>query len=354
MIKLLSIRNLLLIDKIDLSLDKGLCVLTGETGAGKSMILDSLNLITGERAKSGLRPEHGKILSISALVDVNDFIFVKSKLDELGINYDNEIIVKRTISDDGRSKCFINENLVTSGTLKLLFSEIIEIHSQFSEQGLLDTSTHINILDDFSDNINNLQTLNKLWKNLTNAKKEFENLNEEKQNQQRIKENTKYDLDELKNLNPVVNEFQDLLNKKIVLQNSAKITETLNSVTESFYSENPPGIEALFSKVLNSLKSIEHLLDNNSKKDIENLNSIFLETKEVSNNINNLMNQDFNIDKLDEIEDRIQLYKKIAKKHNCKEDDLVSFSEKLNSKLDKVINFDEILIEKEQYYKEIK
>ena len=353
MIKLLSIRNLLLIDKIDLSLDRGLCVLTGETGAGKSMILDSLNLITGERAKSGLRPEHGKILSISALVDVNDFIFVKSKLDELGINYDNEIIVKRTISDDGRSKCFINENLVTSGTLKLLFSDIIEIHSQFSEQGLLDTSTHINILDDFSDNINNLQKLNKLWKDLTDAKKEFENLNEEKQNQQKVKENIKYDLDELKNLNPMVNEFQDLLNKKIVLQNSAKITETLNSVTESFYSENPPGIEALFSKVLNSLKGIEHLLDNDSKKDIENLNSIFLETKEVSNNINNLMNQDFNINKLDEIEDRIQLYKKIAKKHNCKEDDLVNFTEKLNSKLDKVINFDEILIEKEQYYKEI-
>ena len=354
MIKLLSIRNLLLIDKIDLSLDKGLCVLTGETGAGKSMILDSLNLITGERAKSGLRPEHGKILSISALVDVNDFIFVKSKLDELGINYDNEIIVKRTISDDGRSRCFINENLVTSGTLKLLFSDIIEIHSQCSEQGLLDTSTHINILDDFSDNINNLQKLNKLWKNLTDAKKEFENLNEEKQNQQKVKENIKYDLDELKNLNPMVNEFQDLLNKKIVLQNSAKITETLNSVTESFYSENPPGIEALFSKVLNSLKGIEHLLDNDSKKNIENLNSIFLETKEVSNNINNLMNQDFNINKLDEIEDRIQLYKKIAKKHNCKEDDLVSFTEKLNSKLDKVTNFDEILIEKEQYFKEIK
>ena len=354
MIKLLSIRNLLLIDKIDLSLDRGLCVLTGETGAGKSMILDSLNLITGERAKSGLRPEHGKILSISALVDVDDFIFVKSKLDELGINYDNEIIVKRTISDDGRSKCFINENLVTSGTLKLLFSDIIEIHSQFSEQGLLDTSTHINILDDFSDNITNLQKLNKLWKNLTDAKKEFENLNEEKQNQQKVKENIKYDLDELKNLNPIVNEFQDLLNKKIVLQNSAKITETLNSVTESFYSENPPGIEALFSKVLNSLKGIEHLLDNDSKKDIENLNSIFLETKEVSNNINNLMNQDFNINKLDEIEDRIQLYKKIAKKHNCKEDDLVSFTEKLNSKLDKVTNFDEILIEKEQYFKEIK
>ena len=354
MIKLLSIRNLLLIDEIDLSLDKGLCVLTGETGAGKSMILDSLNLITGERAKSGLRPENGKVLSVSALVDVDDFIFVKSKLDELGINYNNEIIVKRTISDDGRSKCFINENLVTSSTLKLLFSDIIEIHSQFSEQGLLDTSTHINILDDFGTHHKNLEKLNTLWKDLTEAKKEVKNLNEEKQDQQRIKENTKYDLDELKNLNPVTNEFKDLLNKKIVLQNSAKISETLDSVIGNFYSETPPGIEALFSRVLNSLKGIEHLLDENSKKDIENLNSIFLETKEISYNINNLMNQDFNINKLEEIEDRIQLYKKIAKKHNCKEEDLVNFFKELNTKLDKVINFDEILIKKEQYYKEIK
>ena len=354
MIKLLSIRNLLLIDKIDLSLDRGLCVLTGETGAGKSMILDSLNLITGERAKSGLRPENGKILSVSALVDVQSFIFVKNKLDELGINYDDEILVKRTISDDGKSKCFINENLVTSGTLKLLFNDIIEIHSQFSEQGLLDTSTHIDILDDFGTNHQNLQKLNTLWKDLTEAKKEFENLNEEKQNQERNKENIKYDLEELKNLNPVTNEFQDLLNKKIVLQNSAKITETLNYVTDNFYSENPPGIEVLFSRVLNSLKDIEHLLDNNFKKDIENLNSIFLETKEISSNINNLMNQDFNINKLEEIEDRIQLYKKIAKKHSCREEDLLSFFEKLNTKLDKVINFDEILIKKEQYYKEIK
>ena len=171
MIKLLSIRNLLLIDKIDLSLDRGLCVLTGETGAGKSMILDSLNLITGERAKSGLRPESGKVLSVSALIDVGRFSFVKSKLDELGINYDNEILVKRIISDDGRSKCFINENLVTSSTLKLLFNDIIEIHSQFSEQGLLDTSTHINILDDFGTNHKNLQKLNTLWKDLTEAKK---------------------------------------------------------------------------------------------------------------------------------------------------------------------------------------
>ncbi|MAI60213.1 MAG: hypothetical protein CMM92_04255 [Rickettsiales bacterium] len=354
MIKLLSIRNLLLIDEIDLSLDKGLCVLTGETGAGKSMILDSLNLITGERAKPGLRPENGKVLSVSALVDVGRFIFVKSKLDELGINYDAEILVKRIISEDGRSKCFINENLVTSSTLKLLFSDIIEIHSQFSEQGLLDTSTHINILDDFGTHHKNLQKLNTLWKDLTKAKKEVENLNEGKQDQQRIKENIKYDLEELKNLNPVTNEFKDLLNKKIVLQNSAKITETLNSVTDNFYSETPPGIEVLFSRVLNSLKAIEHLMDDSCKKDIENLNSIFLETKEISNKMNNLMNQDFNINKLEEIEDRIQLYKKISKKHNCKEEDLVSFFEKLNRKLDKVINFDEILIKKEQYYKEIK
>ena len=148
MIKLLSIKNLLLIDQVDLSFDCGLCVLTGETGAGKSMILDSLNLITGERAKSSFKPTNGKPMSVSALVDITNFTKVKETLSELEIQYDDEILVKRVINTDGKNRCFINENIVTTTILKSIFGNIIEIHSQFSEQGLLDTNTHINILDD--------------------------------------------------------------------------------------------------------------------------------------------------------------------------------------------------------------
>ena len=93
MIKLLSIKNLLLIDQVDLSFEHGLCVLTGETGAGKSMILDSLNLITGERAKSSFKPNNGKPMRVSALIDITNFTKVKETLNELEIEYDDEIFL---------------------------------------------------------------------------------------------------------------------------------------------------------------------------------------------------------------------------------------------------------------------
>ena len=136
MIKHLSIKNLLLIDEIDIELNNGLCVLTGETGAGKSMILDSLSLISGERTKSSFRPDKGKVSSVTALIDISNFQLIKQKILSLGIECDNEILIKRIIYDNGKSKSFINDNLISLSILKKLSNNLIEIHSQFSEQGL--------------------------------------------------------------------------------------------------------------------------------------------------------------------------------------------------------------------------
>ena len=118
MIKSLSIRNLLLIDKIDFIFNSGLCVLTGETGAGKSMIIDSLNLISGSRIKTGLKPEKGKITSITAVLEIIKNPKIKKLLLELGIECEDEIIIRRTINDDGKSKSFINDNLISLSILK--------------------------------------------------------------------------------------------------------------------------------------------------------------------------------------------------------------------------------------------
>ena len=104
MIKSLSIRNLLLIDKIDFIFNNGLCVLTGETGAGKSMIIDSLNLISGSRIKTGLKPEKGKITSITAVLEIIKNPKIKKLLLELGIECEDEIIIRRTINDDGNAR----------------------------------------------------------------------------------------------------------------------------------------------------------------------------------------------------------------------------------------------------------
>ena len=171
MLKHLSIKNLLLIDQIDFIFNQGLCVLTGETGAGKSMILDSLSLISGNRARNTLRPPEGKKTSITALFNIKNFDNVKKILDDLGIDSEEEILIKRVISSDGKSKSFIDDDLVSLGVLKSITKELLEIQSQFSEQGLLDTSTHIDNLDEYGDYKEELLELKRQWEIMKDSKK---------------------------------------------------------------------------------------------------------------------------------------------------------------------------------------
>ena len=118
MLKYLSIKNLILIQNIEIFFQNGLCILTGETGAGKSMILDSLSLITGGRTKSSIKPEKGKKTIVTAQIDISNFQDIKKELNKLDIAVENDLIIKRTISDDGKSKSFINDCLVSLSTLK--------------------------------------------------------------------------------------------------------------------------------------------------------------------------------------------------------------------------------------------
>ena len=163
MIKYLSINNLMLIDKIEMDFGIGLCVLTGETGAGKSMILESLELLSGRRVKTNIRSDNGQKTVITALVEISKYAFIKRLLDELDINVEDEIIIKRIIDSDGKSKALINDNLVSLTTLKAITSNLFEIHSQFSEQGLLDNSTHMSTLDDFGNYQSELKKLSETW-----------------------------------------------------------------------------------------------------------------------------------------------------------------------------------------------
>ena len=159
MLKYLSIKNLILIQDIEINFEKGLTVFTGETGAGKSMILDSLAILSGSRIKSSLRPSGGKKTTITGIIDVSEFSEIKQKLLNIDVEFNDEVIIKRVLSEDGKSKSFINDILVSLNTLKEVTDGIIEVHSQFSEQGLLDSSSHLDTLDNFGTNKQDLQDL---------------------------------------------------------------------------------------------------------------------------------------------------------------------------------------------------
>ena len=130
------------------------------------MILDSLSLISGGRTKSSIKPEMGKKTIITAIIDIFHFPEIKGKLDNIGIEIDNEIIVKRILDDCGKSKSFVNDTPVSLNTLKDVTEGVIEIHSQFSEQGLLDNATHIDTLDNFGTSKEILSKLKEIWEDL--------------------------------------------------------------------------------------------------------------------------------------------------------------------------------------------
>ena len=352
MIKHLSIKNLLLIDEIDIELNNGLCVLTGETGAGKSMILDSLSLISGERIKASFKPEKGKTSSVSAIIDISNFKFLKHELQELGIDCDDEILIKRIITENGKSKSFINDNLISLNILKKISSNLVEIHSQFSEQGLLDSNTHIDTLDEFGDYLDYKITIGQFWQSLLESKKKFESKKEELSIVKNEREQVEYDLKEIENLSPLENEFNDLVKKRVVLKNSAKISECLQTVIDNFYSETPGGIDKLLLKNISELDKIKNLLDENSLKKIEELNSIYIDIQELANYFSSLMNEEFDVSSLDKIEERIESYRRISRKHKIEESNLLEFKNKLIKVADSTLELEKITNEYEKVYLE--
>ena len=267
------------------------------------------------------------------------------KLDNIGIETDNEIIIKRILDEYGKSKSFINDTPISLNTLKDVTEGVIEIHSQFSEQGLLDNTTHIDTLDNFGTNKEILSKLKEIWEDLKSKENLYKSELEEFKKLSEIKQTYDYDLKELRNLNAVSGEFEELEKKRKIIKNFIKINETLSKVNNNFSSDSIPGIEKLASENIKLLNSIEDLLDDESIKQIKALESIILEITEISKFFQNYMHLEEGGQSIDDIEDRISLYKKLSKKHNVSEENLIEIEESIKSKIISLDNKENKLLE---------
>lgn len=355
MLRFLSIKNIVLIDSLNIDFSNGLCVLTGETGAGKSIILDSLGLVIGYRADYSIRPKNEKITEITATFSDIFKSEINEILRNLGIESSDEIILKRQLSNDNKSKSFINDHLVSLNTLKSLGSHLIEIQSQFSEQGLLDSSTHINVLDEYGELFDQKNKVRDNWLKMEKVGQELKNLHELILNIKENKENIEYDLKELNNFQPKTEEYETLINKKKNYVNATKIEENLNLVINNFSSDQKKGIEDLISENIKSLINIDEYLDKDTKEIVTSLDSMLIEIQEYKNKLESFKTQNFLGDSnLDELEDRIYQYRKLSKKHDCNVNDLVEIQNSLNKK-NESLDIKEIEIEKkENYFIELK
>ncbi|MEQ8509946.1 MAG: DNA repair protein RecN [Rhodospirillaceae bacterium] len=237
MLASLTIRDVVLIDKLDLEFSEGLGVLTGETGAGKSILLDSLGLALGERSDAGLvRPGADK-LTVTAAFDIPADHPVRKVLGEHDISLDEDLIVlRRSVGKDGRSRAYINDQSVSVGLLRQAGSALVEVHGQFDAHGLMDQATHINVLDRFRRATSGAEHDNacrRCWETWRAAHKAWQAAARLMREAKAEEEELRAAVGSLSKLAPVAGEEADLAAKRALLRHGEQILTAIETARQA-------------------------------------------------------------------------------------------------------------------------
>ncbi len=316
----LSIRNIVLIEKLDLEFSSGLTVLTGETGAGKSILLDALGLALGSRADFSLVRAGETSAQVTAIFFITPEHPVRSILLEAGIPIEKELILKRQLRQD-RSPATINDELVSVSLLRKCGDLLVEIQGQFEGRGLLDTSTHLNLLDRISGHQELVESTRSTYYQWQNAEKEFQEASAQLKKSKEQEVWLRESLQELDALAPVNGEEETLMADRNVHANANKIIQGLQSAF-ALLNHDEGAISKLGSANAH-LTKIEALGSELVKTTIQRLQQISFELNEVEIELRDAAeNLDGDPNRLEEIDERLYLIRSQARKHNCSTDEL--------------------------------
>jgi len=342
MIEKLFIRNYLIIKKSEINFSKGLNILTGETGAGKSIILDALSLILGDRADYSIIRDTKEKLVVEGLFrfsenkNVTDFL----ESNELSPEEDNEtVIVRRELYKKGNSRNFINDIPVNISILKKFGEIIIDIHSQNEHQSLLNKETHLEITDEFLQDISIFEEYSEKYteyKKLVNFYKETIKKREELLEKRSFLE---FQLKEINNVNPLPNEDEDI--EKILnrLENTEEISISLKTSIGEI-SENEKNILTCMNIAIKEIKKISKY-DTLFENEIKELENSVISVKEVLRNLESYLNNiNFEPEQIEKYRERISNLQFLKKKYRMTVNELIKKSEEIKNELEKLEKFD--------------
>ena len=334
MLTSLKIENVAIIESAAIEFGCGLNVLTGETGAGKSIIIDSINAVLGERTSKDLirtGTDCAKVFAVFEDVSEN----VKVMLEENGIDCEDEaLIVNRTINRDGKNSCRINGCPVTVGMLRAVTHELIDIHGQHDNQALLSPEKHCGFIDEFggySDLIDQYKVSYNALCEVRNKLKSFRS--DESTKAQRIDLLT-YQIDEIEKADIAVGERDELTSRKNLINNAQKIIKSLNFVYEALKSDN--GGADCVSAALYELEKAEECYPALSAS-VEQLNNIKYAIEDVAEDVRDRLSElDYNEYELDEIESRLDLLYKLSRKYGETEEEILEYLKNAREELDNI------------------
>ncbi|KTC14493.1 MULTISPECIES: DNA repair protein RecN [Pseudomonas syringae group] len=325
----LSVHNYAIVEHLDLELDRGMSVITGETGAGKSIMLDALGLTLGDRADSGVvRPGADKA-DILATFDLEDIPEAQVWLKERDLDNDGPCILRRVITAEGRSRSYINGSPCPQGDLKALGELLIDIHSQHEHQSLLKTDTHRRLLDEYAgatDLARQVQLAAQRWRQ---TRQELERLSNSGDEQRARHQLLSYQLEELESLSLGENELEQLEQEHKNLTNAESLLSICRQVVEQC-SESDSG------NVLNALTASLHRLGsvNNSPTALSEatdlLSSAQIQVEEAVGELNRFLDH-FDADpaRLQQLEERLDAIYTLARKHRIQPNEVATLQQKL-------------------------
>lgn len=354
MLTTLYIENIAVIEKTSIDFSQGLNVLTGETGAGKSIIIDSINAIMGQRTSKELVRTGAKTALVTAQFDdVNDT--VKAKLKELG--YDNEdddtLILQRSISAAGKSTCKINARPASVTVLKEAAKNLINIHGQHESYELFSPDTHIDYIDSFGELNSELDDYREKYKKYKALKKQLNEANSDESARLHEIDLLTYQTTELFNADVQPDEIEQLENERIVLMNSEKIFTLLNDARELLDGDERTagGVESVES-AMNYIQRAASL--NGEYESIsESITDVYYNLRDCIEAISDAADSvESDPQRLEEIDERLDLLNRLTRKYGCECNELPSLAEKMQTRLEELLSYDKNRDQLEADYKE--
>lgn len=322
MLQSLSIRNVVLIDKLDLDFKSGLSVLTGETGAGKSILLDSLGLVLGNRAETSLIRQGEDKLSVTAQFSLQKQTpALRALLDEYEIEADDELLIKRSLTRDGKGKIFINDQPAGAKLLKEIGKYLVEVHGQFDNQGLLNPANHLDVLDAYGAYkplVERTAAAFAAYKKARAARQEAEkNIARAKEDE----ENLRHWVDELEKMNPRPDEEDELGKKRQEMMNAEKIINSLNYAYGALTER--ADVQGAIRSAQSAMDKANTLVDGRYQTIIDMLDQALIDISETVNELEEVShNVSLNQNELENIEERLYALRGLARKHNVAVSDL--------------------------------
>ena len=334
MLSLLHIENIAVIECADITFDAGFNILTGETGAGKSIVIDAISAILGERAyRDMIRTGTNKASVRAVFTDVPEFPWFADN----GVEYDSETIIQREVYLDGKNVCRVNGTLVTVSILRKLGIQLINIHGQHDSASLFDENNHLQFLDAFSENQSLIDSYVEKYSQVSQLRKEIERLHMDESEKLRRMETLRYQINEISKANLQAGEDEALEQRRKVLQNAEKLSDGIHTAVDCLYGgDDTDGASALLAEAERELARLVRYTDAYNELH-DKVADLMYQVQDVAEELRYARDDlSYSADELEQIESRLDVIHRLRRKYGTTCEDILNYLDAAQKELDEI------------------